>query len=155
MIRSMGIVLAGVAAAAGGAYLGWVLTAAPAKVSTTSAMIQTAGIGHSEPGTPAPAARGPCTHSRGRGARSLRQLRHRPQLRAAEEPKGLMEPSSSEAIIGNNSGVFKLETPTTNVSLDPKRGQLRFKTPLGSLTFDNEKREARLDAAPLYLGLGW
>jgi hypothetical protein len=143
MIRAMGIVLAGVAAAAGGAYLGWVLTAAPAKVSTTSAMIQTAGIGESDPGTPAPATRAPAPAPAPAA------------VAPANEPKGRMEPSSSEANIGSDSGVFKLETPTTNVSLDPKRGQLRFKTPLGSLTFDNEKREARLDAAPLYLGVGW
>ena len=154
MIRAMGIVLAGVAAAASGAYLGWVLTAAPAKVSTTSAMIRTADIGHSEPGTPAPAARTPAPTPTP-VAKAQEPAPAPAPAAVAPADKGAMEPSSAEANIGNDSGVFKLETPTTNVSLDPKRGQLRFKTPLGSLTFDNEKREARLDAAPLYLGLGW
>ncbi len=62
-----------------------------------------------------------------------------------------MEPSGADA----DRWVFRFVTPSTKMNIDPARGKASLETPLGSVSLDTEKREARMDAAPLYLGLGW
>ncbi len=41
------------------------------------------------------------------------------------------------------------------MSVDPKHGKASLNTPFGSASMDTEKREARLESGPLYLGVGW
>ena len=71
--------------------------------------------------------------------------------KAEARPEGRMEPSGADA----DRWVFRFVTPSTKMNIDPTRGKASLETPLGSLSLDTEKREARMNAAPLYLGLGW
>jgi hypothetical protein len=138
--RTTSMVLAGVVAAAGAVVLGWQVPASSAqalKAMLTPAPGQTAAV--SERAAPSPA---PVAEVRPAPA---------PEDKSEARPEGRMEPSGADA----DRWVFRFVTPSTKMNIDPARGKASLETPLGSVSLDTEKREARMDAAPLYLGLGW
>ena len=126
------MVLAGVVAAVGGVLLGWQVPAPSPqalKAMLAPAPVETAAV--SERATPSP----------------MPVAEAKPEAR----PEGRMEPSAADA----DRWVFRFVTPSTKMNIDPARGKASLETPLGSVSLDTEKREARMDAAPLYLGLAW
>jgi hypothetical protein len=136
--KTTSMVLAGAVAAAGAVLLGWQVPASSSqalKAMLTPAPVQTATV--SEPKAPAPVA-------------EVRPA-PAPEDKSEARPEGRMEPSGADA----DRWVFRFVTPSTKMNIDPARGKASLETPLGSVRLDTEKREARMDAAPLYLGLGW
>jgi hypothetical protein len=162
------ILLAGAAAAAGGAILGWSVTATPAKSLATSQPAQIATVGDKEAAAPAPKpveiapppapvpapANDPASAPRVEKPAPAPSVATPPDKQTKVEPKRRAQTPPALPRIGE-PGVLGLETPTTTVTLDPKRGSIRFKTPFGSLSLDGENRAARLDLSPLELGIEW
>jgi outer membrane biosynthesis protein TonB len=155
------ILFAGAAAATGGAILGWSVTATPAKSVATSLLAsgqpaQIATVGDKEAAAPAPKPTEldpvPTPAREVEKPAPAPSTAPPPDKEPKAEPRGRMEPSPPKPRVGA-PGVFGLETPTTTVTLDPKRGSLRFKTPFGELNLDADKRQARL--SPLDLGIEW
>jgi hypothetical protein len=135
--KTTSMVLAGAVAAASAVLLGWQVPASSSqalKAMLMPAPVQTATV--SETKAPAPVAEvSPAPAS---------------EDKAEARPEGRMEPSGADA----DRWVFRFVTPSTKMNIDPARGKASLETPLGSLRLDTEKREARMDAAPLHLGLG-
>jgi outer membrane biosynthesis protein TonB len=169
------ILFAGAAAAAGGAILGWSVTATPAKSLATSLLAssppaQIATVGEKEAAAPAPKpaevapvpapAPAPANDPAPAPTPKVEKSAPAPSVVAPPDKETKVEPKRRAQTppalprIGE-PGVFGLETPTTTVTLDPKRGSLRFKTPFGSLSLDGENRAARLDLSPVELGIEW
>ena len=138
--KTASMVLAGAVAAASAVLLGWQVPASSSQVLKAMLMpapAQTATVSETKAPTPAPIAEvNPAPAS---------------EDKAEARPEGRMEPSRADA----DRWVFRFVTPSTKMNIDPARGKASLETPLGSLRLDTEKREARMDAAPLYLDLGW
>ena len=101
----------------------------------SGAQIETAGIVERETGSSAPA---PAADAAKPAPSPIAQAKKpaptpAPTAAAAPAPTG---PLAVVPVIGQGKGVYKLEAGGAQVSLDPKRGQLRFKTPYGDITLD-------------------
>jgi hypothetical protein len=138
------MVLAVVVAAAGGIVLGSQVPATSPqalKAMLTPAPAKTASV--SDPALPLPA---PVTE-----ARPAAPPAGEPSGKSEARPEARTEPSGA----GSDRWVFRFLTPGTKMTIDPSSGKASLETPLGSIKLDTEKREARMDAPQMVLGLIW
>jgi hypothetical protein len=141
------MVLAGVVAAAGGILLGWQVPATSPealKAMLTPAPAKTAAVSERAAPPPIPA---PSAEARPAPVPSAGE----PADKSEARPEGRIEPSGPDS----DRWVFRFVTPSTKMTLDPTRGKASLETPLGSIRLDTDKREARMDAPQLFVGLLW
>jgi hypothetical protein len=141
------MVLAGGVAAAGGILLGWQVPAPSPqalKAMLTPAPAKTAAASERAAPLPTPA---PAAEARPAPAPSAGE----PADKSEPRSDARAEPSGADS----DRWVFRFVTPGTKVTIDPTRGKASLETPVGSIKLDTDKREARMDAPQLFLGLLW
>ena len=156
------LMLAGVAAIAAGIIFGWTLADMPTRIVlpttalASSAPIPSAVIGEREPArppvvTPAPAAEADEPSPAPTPAAAPAPAPAAP----AAEPKGRMVETGADVPTGKKRGGYRLDTPSTKVSVDPERSKVRVKAPYANVSVDGDNGRVRVRAPYVNLGVGW
>jgi hypothetical protein len=137
------MLLAGIVAAVSGVLLGWQVPASSPQL--LKAILVPAPVQTSAPSKTTTPLRAPIAD-----AKAAPVPAGMPAEKSEPGPEVRTQPSATA-----DRWIFRLTTPSARIDLDPARGKASLETPLGSVRLDADKREARMEAASLYLGLAW
>jgi hypothetical protein len=157
------MVLVGVAAIAAGVTFGWALAGMPSRIVlpttmlASSALITTAAIADAGRVEPArdPVAPAPAVVADAPAPAVIPAAAPAPAAPADAKPKGHMVVTGADVRVRKKRYGYRLDRPSTKVSVDPDRGKVRVRAPYANVRVDSDRGRVRVRAPYVNLGIGW